>query len=214
MSILKEGFPYIIVTSVLTIISYFLNSIISPVPWIFFLIITLFVIYFFRNPKRHITKNAVHILSPADGTVMSIEKINEENFFKSEAIKVSIFLSVFNVHANKAPIDGVVKYTSYRPGKYLPAFKPHASELNERNTIGIEGNGIKVIVHQITGLIARRIVCWVKENDPVIQGENYGLIKFGSCTEIIVPKNIDIQVKPGQKVKGGMTIIGVIKNES
>lgn len=214
MSILKEGFPYIITALALTIISYFLGSIISPVPWIFFLIITLFVIYFFRNPKRYITKDKLHILSPADGTVMSIEEINEENFFKSEAIKVSIFLSIFNVHANKAPIDGVVKYKSYRPGKYLPAFKPHASELNERNTIGIEGNGIKVMVHQITGLIARRIVCWVKENDSVVQGENYGLIKFGSCTEIIVPKNVDIKVTPGQKIKGGMTIIGVIKNEN
>lgn len=214
MLIFKEGIPYIVTTLAVTIIFYFISSTISPAPWIFFLIITLFIMYFFRNPRRHITKNELHILSPADGAVMSIEEINEENFFKSKAVKVSIFLSIFNVHANKAPINGIVKYTSYRPGKYLPAFKPHASELNERNTIGIEGNGIKVIVHQITGLIARRIVCWVKEGDSVVQGENYGLIKFGSCTEIIIPKNVDIQVKLGQKVKGGITIIGVINNEN
>lgn len=214
MPILKEGLPYIISTLFLTILFYFISPIISIVPFIFFLVITLFVTYFFRNPNRKIIKNALHILSPADGVVMNIEEINEENFFKSKAIKISIFLSVFNVHANKSPIDGIVKYTNYRPGKYLPAFKPHASELNERNTIGIEGNGIKVMVHQITGLIARRIVCWVKENDSVVQGKNYGLIKFGSCTEIIVPPNVDIKVKPGEKVKGGITIIGVINNEN
>lgn len=205
----KEGFPYIIILLILTAFTYYFNKVFSIFP----LFLTLFVMFFFRNPNRKIIKDSKNILSPADGTVMEVKEIYEDSFLKSKAIKVSIFLSLFNVHVNKSPIDGVIKYCHYRPGKYLPAFKSHASDINEKNTIGIQNDNITILVSQITGFIARRIVCWVKEQDTLNQGENFGLIKFGSCTEIIVPQNVKINVKPGQKVKGGISIIGVIDNE-
>lgn len=208
-TILKEGLPYSIFFAALAILTYFLNVYLSAA----FLILTVFVLFFFRNPKRNIKKDSNNILSPADGRVMSVSNFFEPDYLKSDSIKVSIFLSIFNVHANKGPIDGIVEYVNYRPGKYLPAFKSHASEINEKNTIGIQGEGIKVLVSQITGFVARRIVCWVKKDDDVFQGENYGLIRFGSCTEIIVPQNTTILVKPGDKVVGGITVIGVINNE-
>lgn len=207
--ILKEGFVYIFALLFLTLLVYFFNPYIS----IIFLVLTLFVMFFFRNPNRKIQRDNNTILSPADGVVMEVSEANESSYIGTNSIKISIFLSLFNVHANKSPIDGVVEYINYRPGKYIPAFKSHASEINEKNTIGIKGENIKILVSQITGFVARRIVCWVKEGDSVSQGINYGLIKFGSCTEIIVPSNVRVLVKPGEKVKGGISIIGVINNE-
>lgn len=204
--IAKDSFLYIII---LLIASYILYLIYRPLS-IIGLILLGFVIFFFRNPYRRIPEDKNLIISPADGRVLSITEIEEGDFLKTKAIKVSIFLSLFNVHINRAPIEGVVRYTHYRPGQFLPAFKSHASDINERNTIGIEGKGIKVLVHQITGFVARRIVCWVKEGDSLRAGERFGLIKFGSCTEVVVPLDTQIKVKPGEKVKGGITVIGVI----
>lgn len=208
--ILKEGFIYIILLALVTCILYFFNIYLSVI----FLVLTLFVIFFFRNPNRKISEDSKKLLSPADGVVMEVKEIYESEFLKQDAIKVSIFLSLFNVHSNKSPINGEVAYTNYRPGKYLPAFKSHASDINEKNTIGIKGENIKVLVSQITGFVARRIVCWVKPGDKVYQGKNYGLIKFGSCTEIIFPKNVNVLVKPKDKLKGGISVIGVIESEN
>jgi phosphatidylserine decarboxylase len=195
LPIAKESFLYIIILALIAVISYFLYY---PVA-IFVLLILAFVIFFFRNPVRKIPEGKNIIVSPADGTVMSVTEIEESDFIKGKAIKVSIFLSLFNVHINRSPIEGTVQYTAYRPGKYLPAFKSHASDINERNTIGIENRyGVKIIVHQITGFVARRIVCWVKKGDKLQAGERFGLIKFGSCTEIIMPVTTKISVKPGR----------------
>lgn len=207
ISIRKESLPYIIILGIISIISFYFVPLLAIIPFIFLL----FVIYFFRDPRRTISSNESQFLSPADGRVMEITEINEDSFIKGKAIKVSIFLSIFNVHINRSPISGTIKYSSYRPGKYLPAFKSHASEINERNTIGIENDRTKVLVHQITGFVARRIVCWSKKGDILTQGNKFGLIKFGSCTEIIVPFDVDIKVKVGDIVRGGITIIGVIK---
>jgi phosphatidylserine decarboxylase len=206
LPIVKEAFLYILVLLLVTLGLYMVYKPLSVLG----LILLVFVIYFFRNPHRNIPAGDNIIVSPADGRVMSVTEIDEPDFIGARAKKITIFLSIFNVHINRSPVTGVVKYTSYRPGKYLPAFKSHASELNERNTIGIEGNIIRVLVHQITGLIARRIVCWVKDGDNLKIGERFGLIKFGSCTEIVVPLNVDIKVKQGDKVRGAKTIIGVI----
>lgn len=206
LPVAKESFIYIIMLSALTVLLY----IIYPPLTLIGLLLLSFVVFFFRNPYRKPPESENLVISPADGTVMSITEIEEPDFLYSKAVKVSIFLSLFNVHINRSPIAGVVKYTHYRPGKFIPAFKSHASEINERNTIGIEGNGIKILVHQITGFIARRIVCWVKEGDKLEFGERFGLIKFGSCTEIVLPLNVEIKVKPGDKVKGSKTVIGVI----
>ena len=205
--IAKEGFIYI---AGCLLFATFLFALCKPISGIG-LALTAFVVFFFRDPHRNHSQDSTHIISPADGAVMSITPLLEKDFMKCDAIKVTIFLSLFNVHINRSPIAGTVKYVKYRPGKFLPAFKSHASEINERNAIGIEGQGIKIIVHQITGFIARRIVCRVKEGDVLEKGERFGLIKFGSCTEIIVPSNVEIKVKPGDKIKGASTIIGVIK---
>jgi len=173
------------------------------------LILVVFVLYFFRNPNRNFKFDNTKIISPADGKVLNISKVEENEFIGGNAIKVSIFLSIFNVHLNTSPVDGVVKYQSYREGKMLPAFKSHASDINERNSVGIEtDDGFKILVHQITGFIARRIVWWVKVGDNLKAGEKFGLIKFGSCTEIIVPEGTEILVSQGQKVRAGKTIIG------
>jgi len=172
-----------------------------------------FVLFFFRNPPRKIPPDNGILVSPADGTVMEICEVYEDRFIKGKAVKISIFLSVFNVHLNRTPVEGKVKYRSYRPGKMVPAFKSHASEINERNYVGIENDVLRVLVTQITGFIARRIVCWVSLNDSVARGQLFGMIKFGSCTEIIVPLNVEVLVSRGQKVIGGETVIGRLKDE-
>lgn len=207
ISFRKESIPYIIILIGIILISYYFMPVLAILPFV----LLIFVIYFFRDPVRNITLSEDKILSPADGTVMDVYEIYDNEFIKGKAKKVSIFLSLFNVHVNRSPISGRVTYVSYRAGKYLPAFKSHASEINERNTIGIENDRVKVLVHQITGFVARRIVCWSKEGDILEQGEKFGLIKFGSCTEIIVPYDVEITVRKGDIVRGGISVIGVIR---
>lgn len=207
LPIAKEGIIYIVTLLILGIIFYFLFI---PI-FILNLSLLLFVILFFRNPSRKIPLEDSVIVSPADGKVISVEEIIEPDFISGKAIKVSIFLSIFNVHINRSPIDGVVKYLKYRPGKYLPAFKSHASEINERNSVGIENDTVKVLVHQITGFIARRIVCRLGKGDSVDKGQRFGMIKFGSCTEIVVPMSVFLKVKVGDKLKAGSSIIGTIQ---
>ena len=202
----KESFIYIVCLLLIGICLYVIVPILTVVP----LFSLLFIFYFFRNPPRKITKRENMIISPADGKIMYITEIDDDRFIFGRAYKISIFLSVFNVHINRAPISGIVKYIDYRPGKFLPAFKSHASEINERNTVGIENENIKIMVNQLTGFLARRIVCFVKEGDLLNKGDRYGLIEFGSCTEIIIPVDkVYLVVKPGEKVRGGKSIIGV-----
>jgi len=208
MRIAKEALPYSIFLLLVAAISYSFSTIV----FIIVILCLSFVIFFFRNPNRKIDYNDNYVLSPADGRIQAISTI-KNNYYEGEAIKISIFLSLFNVHINRSPVQGIIRGTSYRPGKYLPAFKSHASELNERNTVIVENNKIKVVVHQITGFIARRIVCYKKEGDLVSQGEIFGLIKFGSCTEIIVPSDIELFVKEGDRVQAGKTVMGEVKND-
>lgn len=202
--IARDAVPYLAVLGALTAVFLYLYPPLSVVPGILFL----FVAFFFRNPPRKIPADEGLLISPADGVIMDISEIDEDRFIKGKAVKISIFLSVFNVHLNRCPMDGVIKYRSYRPGKMIPAFKSHASDINEKNYVGIENNGMRIMVTQITGFIARRIVCWVNMEDKVSRGDIFGLIKFGSCTEIIVPTSVKIMVSKGEKVVGGETIIG------
>ncbi|MCG8401865.1 MAG: phosphatidylserine decarboxylase family protein [Firmicutes bacterium] len=204
--IAKESIPYLSVSFIAGVVLYLVTPLLALLPAVLFL----FFAFFFRNPARRIPLNESHILSPADGRVMSVETVDENTFIKGRAIKVSIFLSVFNVHFNRAPVGGEIACTTYRPGKFLPAFKSHASDINERNTLGIENNRIRVLVHQITGFVARRIVCYRQKNDYLEQGQIFGLIKFGSCVEILFPASVKVQVQEGQKVKAGITVIGVL----
>lgn len=207
--IAKDAVPYLVVLALLTAAAYWFLPWLALVPGILFL----FVTYFFRNPSRKIPADEGILISPADGRIMEVCEIYEDRYLKSKAIRVSIFLSIFNVHLNRCPMDGTIGYRSYRPGKMLPAFKSHVSDINEKNYVGIENGSFRILVNQITGFIARRIVCWVKLEDRVSRGDIFGLIKFGSCTEIIVPTNVEVLVQKGDKVVGGETIIGRLKNE-
>ncbi|HVJ50366.1 phosphatidylserine decarboxylase family protein [Desulfitobacterium sp.] len=206
----RDGWLYIAVLALITILAYWLWPGLAILPGV----LLLFVLYFFRNPERKIPDDALTLVSPADGVVMDVERVFEERLFKGESIRIRIFLSLFNVHVNRSPIDGKVIYRSYREGKMLPAFKSHASELNEKNFIGIENEHLRILVTQVTGFVARRIVCWVKDGDMLTKGERFGLIKFGSCTEIFLPPDVEVIVSAGDKVRGGETIVGrVISDE-
>ena len=153
------------------------------------------------------------IVSPADGTVQDVVHIDGDDFVKSAGTKVIIFLSVFDVHVNRSPIAGEIKIQKYICGRFRPAYKDSVGFENERHLIGIENERLRVTVTQIAGILARRIVSWVTLDDKLEKGELYGLIRFGSCTEIVVPDNVEVLVKKGQKVYGGETIIGVIRNQ-
>lgn len=205
----RDGWLYLAILAGLTALAYLVW------PWLIILpgILFLFVLFFFRNPDRQIPLDDLTLVSPADGVVMDVERVYEDQFLNGESIRVRIFLSVFNVHVNRSPMAGKVIFRAYRPGKMIPAFKSHASELNEKNFVGIENSHLKILVTQVTGFIARRIVCWVNKGDIMNKGERFGLIKFGSCTEIFLPTNVEIMVSPGEKVRGGVTIVGKVSVE-
>ena len=171
----------------------------------------LFVLFFFRDPTRHVPPGDNIIVSPADGKISCIEDVYEDTFLHSKATRIVIVLSLFNVHINRSPIDGVVKYKKYIHGEFIPVFKDHFCDKNERNSIGIEHtNGVKVLVNQITGFLARRIVCNARKNSNLALGEKYGMIKFGSCVELFVPTNTTLKVSTGDRVKALSSIIGVM----
>jgi phosphatidylserine decarboxylase len=205
----RDGWLYLVILAVIMVLAYCLR------PWlvIFPGIIFLFVLFFFRNPERDIPEDELTLVSSADGVIMDVERVLEDQFFHGESIRVRIFLSLFNVHVNRSPMAGKVVFRNYRPGKMIPAFKSHASDLNEKNYVGIKNEQMKILVTQVTGFVARRIVCWVNKGDIVGKGERFGLIKFGSCSEIFVPTNVEIMVSPGDKVRGGVSVIGRVNKE-
>ncbi len=167
--------------------------------------------YFFRNPNRKIPADEAVVVSPADGTVQDVVELEDDEFIKEPCTKVIIFLSVFNVHVNRSPIAGEIKCQKYVCGRFRPAYKDEVGFENERHMLGIENDRLRVTVTQIAGILARRIVSWVTLDDTMEKGQVYGLIKFGSCTEIVVPKSVEVLVKKGDKVRGGETIVGRIK---
>jgi phosphatidylserine decarboxylase len=166
------------------------------------------IVQFFRSPSFAITQDETMVLCPADGKVVVIEETEEGEFFKDKRIQVSVFMSPVNVHVNRNPIGGVVKYFKYHPGKYLVAWHPKSSTENERTTVVIENSkGTAVLFRQIAGAMARRIVWYVKEGDKVDQGEQFGFIKFGSRVDIFLPLGTKINVNIGEVVKGGRTVL-------
>lgn len=171
-------------------------------------ILFLIVLQFFRHPKRKIVRNDRYVLAPADGKVVVIEQTEETEFLKDRRIQVSIFMSPINVHVNRYPVSGQISYVKYHPGLYLVAWHPKSSTENERTTVVIE-NGAKVpiLMRQIAGALARRIVCYPKQGWMVKQGEEMGFIKFGSRVDLFLPLNAKINVNLQQKVKGGQTVI-------
>ena len=174
-----------------------------------FILVCLFIfcLNFFRDPKRIIPDNKNFIISPADGKVIKIKEF-EDPKTKEKLRLVSIFLSVFNVHTNRMPVDGLIKSVKYVKGDFLAAFDHKASEQNERTEITVETKFGNMVVKQIAGLVARRILCYAKENEKMLAGDRLGFIRFGSRTDIILPSSITINVELDQKVYGGETIIG------
>lgn len=201
MDIIALLIPNEIAKTILLIISVFLIS---------------FTLYFFRDPLREIPKDLKpgDVLSPADGKVMMIEEVEENEFLKAPAKVIGIFLSPLNVHVNRVPISGVVKFYQYIKGEFIAAYDHNSADKNERTVIGIEGEKFKVLFKQITGFVARRIVCELRVGDKVKRGEKFGMIKFGSRTDVILPANAVIKVSVNQKVTGGITLLAEVPEVS
>ena len=203
--IVKEGYIYIASLAFVTVVVFWaIGQYWSIIP----AVLMGFITFFFRNPNREIPNDDSLIVSPADGKVMSVCEIYDDLFLNEVGIKVTIFLSVFNVHVNRSPIAGEIKFQQYTCGRFRPAYKESVGCENERHSIGIEKGDLRVLVTQIAGVLARRIVSWVTLGSILRKGERYGLIKFASCTEVIMPKTVEILVKKGDKVTGGETVIG------
>jgi phosphatidylserine decarboxylase len=173
--------------------------------------INLLVIWFFRNPARPKPSFDSTIIAPASGTVVAIEHVDQPEYIQCRYIKIAIFLSVFNVHVNVIPVSGNVVYSRYHPGKYLAAFHPKASELNERSVIALKTSaGYTILIRQIAGIVARRISTYVDEGDAVRCGDELGFIKFGSRVELYLPLSSKITVRVGDRVKVGVTPLAVL----
>lgn len=203
-----EGWPFIVPLAILTVLLFSFG-------WkntaAVLLLLTLFIVFFFRDPERAVPEGKGLIVSPADGKVIVVKDLYEPTYLKQDVTQISIFLSVFNVHVNRSPIEGTVEAVKYNPGKFHVASVDKASLDNEQTAMVITNGKQKILVKQIAGLIARRIVCYAKPGDTVKTGERYGLIRFGSRVDIFLPKNAEVRVKVGDKVKGARDIIGVMK---
>ena len=204
--IIPEGLPFIAACGIITLLLAILTFTISA---IILLIVTLFVAYFFRNPERLTPDREEAVISPADGKIIKVERVSCADLLQGEFLKISIFMNIFNVHVNRIPYSGVVKRIRYSPGRFISAHLDKASDLNEHNAILITtAGGQDILTVQIAGLIARRIVCWLKEGMSVKKGERFGLIRFGSRLDVYLPLSTVIAVKIGDIVKAGETVIG------
>ncbi len=204
--IAREGLPFVVSTAILTL---FLATMGWWVLTFLGFVLTLFVAFFFRNPKREVPEAQNGIVSPADGTIIDVVECTEDRFLKETAIKVSIFMSLLDVHINRAPISGKVVEEKYNPGRFLVASKDKSSLLNEQNAMILEAEDhFKMLLVQIAGFVARRIVCYAKTGDRLRKGEIFGLIRFGSRLDLYLPTTVKPVVRIGQHVKGGESIIG------
>ena len=217
MRIHKEG--YVIILTSFIILGFLvplLGLISMPawahyISWAALLLIFVWVVRFFRSPKRSLIINDLKIISPADGKIVAIEEVLETEFFNDRRIQVSVFMSPNNVHANWSPISGVYSYVKYHAGKFLVAWHPKSSTENERTTLVIDTkSGPQILIRQIAGAMARRIVCYGLEGNPIRQGDEIGFIKFGSRVDMYLPIGSHIKVKLGDKVKGKVTILAEI----
>src|SRR5215813_4158954 len=199
--IVKDAYRFLLPLMAATALAFVLH-----LYWIaiFVLLLAAFVAFFFRNPKRDIPSDPRVVVSPADGRVVKVEQVGN-------VTKLSIFLSIFDVHVNRSPIAGRIEAIDYKRGKFKPAWNHAASVENERNVIMVAHDDLKLVFTQIAGLIARRIVCWKKVGDTVTKGELIGLIRFGSRVDVLFPAGAEATVKPGMRVRAGSSGIGLIK---
>ena len=204
MKLARDGIPTIMFLLLCTCAFAF----ISWIPALIMLALSLIVIWFFRDPERKAEYKDGHFFSPADGKVVEIVPATHE--FTGKSIKIGIFMNLFSVHVNRSPCTGRVDYLEYVPGKKIAAFSPKASEINERFYTGLSTQWGPVMMTQIAGLVARRIVCRLKRGDVLESGQRYGMIKLGSRVDVYLPPDIVVKVKTGDKVKAGESLIGVI----
>ena len=205
--IAREGWPFLAISVILAISGTIWCAYWSIPLWF----IALFVLQFFRDPPREIPQNPGAVLSPADGRVVAVERMHDP-YMQREAIKVSVFMNVFNVHSNRSPVDGTVQQIWYFPGKFVNADLDKASTENERNAIWLKTpDGKDVISVQVAGLIARRILCYVKTGDVLTRGQRYGFIRFGSRLDVYLPLDASVQVSIGDKVSATTTILAVMQ---
>jgi phosphatidylserine decarboxylase len=214
----KEGYKILISLAIALIaLNFILYYFLSIALWILLIFTLLSIVFFlavtsfFRNPQRSTVLNDKQAIAPADGKVVVIEETEEPEYFKDKRIQVSIFMSPANVHINRNPISGVVKYSKYHKGLYLVAWHPKSSTQNERNTIVFENTTARVLLRQIAGKVARKIVCYVNTGDKVVQGQEFGFIKFGSRVDLFFPLGTNVLVKIGDTVKGGVTVVAEFK---
>ncbi len=209
--IAKEGYPFIGLTAFATliaaVISFKCTAIIG-------LLLTGFVVYFFRDPDRIIPHDDPDaIISPADGRIIGVNKVFDDKYLNEQVYKVSIFMNVFNVHVNRVPFDGIVSKIIYTPGKFYSADSERATLENETCAILIDSDGDRKFAFvQMAGLIARRIVCWAEKNDTVSRGQRCGLIRFGSRVDLYLPESVQLEIAVGQKVKAGESVLGRFSN--
>jgi len=205
----KEGFPFIGIGAGVTLATGWLG-------WTGLAVVaaglTLFTAWFFRNPPRVIPQGPGLVVAPGDGKVIAIEEEFESRYLKDRAVRITIFLNVFDVHINRIPCEGTIEDVQYQPGLFLVASKPEATLKNEQNALLIKTvEGAKVLCVQVAGLIARRIVCWVNAKDRVRRGERFGLIRFGSRMDTFLPLGTAVKVAVGDRVKGGESLLGVLR---
>lgn len=209
MKFAPEGYPFFAFFGGLTVVAFLAGG-----PWAALLpfLLTLFMAYFFRDPERSVPGGeGAFFVSPADGRIIQIRPVEEEQYLKGMAVEISIFMSPLNVHVNRAPCDGAVETVVHSPGKFLSAFKPEASLCNENIALLLKGRECRVLVRQVAGAVARRAVCRVQAGHLLKKGERYGIIKFSSRLDIFLPENTEISVQVGDKVKAGETILGHLK---
>ena len=207
--IIRDGYSFILAAILAAIL---LGVAVSPWWAAGPIVLALYFAYFFRNPTRHIPEDDSLLVSPADGTVMEISALAYDDFVKEPCYKIVIFMSVFDVHVNRSPLAGEVKCQQYICGRFTPAYKDSVGFENERHMLGIENERLRVSVTQIAGILARRIVSWVTLDDVLAKGDQYGMIRFGSCVEVVMPRSVKVMVEKGQKVVGGETVIGRVQD--
>ena len=203
--IARPGYRFILVGIAIVLLGFWAGWWLFPLG----LVLTLFFIYFFRDPERSVPAAPGLVISPADGRIIALERVREEHFLKQAAQKLSIFMNVFDVHVNRAPVAGQVNAMMYQPGRYLAANRPEAPDQNEQLAIHLRtADGASVVMVQIAGLLARRIISYVQEGENLDRGERVGLICFGSRVDLYLPDQCQLQVGIGQKVKAGSSILG------
>lgn len=212
----RDGYTTIVVTIIFALIVSGIAHYIEP-HWSAYVLYTAmallvaFILYFFRDPDREITEGDNYILSPADGNIVQIKEVKEDRYLEAPAKQISIFLSPMDVHVNRLPVTGTLEYLEYEPGIFLVAFDHRASELNERADFGVKHpSGTKIFFRQITGFLARRIVYHLNVGDQLKAGERFGMMKFGSRMDILVPMDVEVNVSEGEKAVAGETILATI----